>query len=81
MYDHPYSSKWYEHRPEGVTENNEVKLLWDFPTQTGHEIHHRRPNITPGKEQQQSAVPGDSNVEKKEREKNGKIPRFCKGNI
>ena len=24
------SSKWYKHKPEGVIENDHVKLLWDF---------------------------------------------------
>ena len=24
------SNKWYEHKPEGVIENDHVKLFWDF---------------------------------------------------
>ena len=28
------SNKWYEHKPEGVIENDHVKLLWDCNIQT-----------------------------------------------
>ena len=39
------SSKWYEHRPEGVIENDHVKLLWDFNIQTSTYIQARRPDV------------------------------------
>ena len=47
--------KWFEHVPEGVVENEEVKLLWDVNIQCDNVIEARRPDI---------AV-----VEKKERKK------------
>ena len=40
VYDLPYSSKWYEHSPAGITENEEVKMLWDFTITTDREINH-----------------------------------------
>ena len=44
-YDLPHSSKWYEHNsPAGITENEEVKILWDF-TIPDREITHCRPDI------------------------------------
>ena len=29
---------WYEHTPEGVVENEEVKILWDVMIQRSREI-------------------------------------------
>ena len=37
--------KWYNHKPASVVENDRVKTLWDFDTQTGYVIQHRRPGI------------------------------------
>ena len=31
-------TKWYEHSPKSVEENEEVKLLWDFTIQTDRQI-------------------------------------------
>ena len=39
------SEKWYEHAPEGVVENEEVKILWDVMIQCDREIKARKPNI------------------------------------
>ena len=41
------AEKWYEHtcKPESVSKNGHVKLLWDFYIQTGREIQVRRPDI------------------------------------
>lgn len=36
----------YEHSPVGITENEEMKILWDFTIQTDHELNHRKPDIT-----------------------------------
>ena len=37
--------KWYEHALDSVSENNEVKLLWDVNIQCDHVIEARRPDI------------------------------------
>ena len=36
---------WYEHRAEGVVENQEAKNLWDFNIKTGRVIEARRSDI------------------------------------
>ncbi|XP_068680664.1 uncharacterized protein [Montipora foliosa] len=36
--------KWYEHFPEPVVENTNVKILWDFTIQTDKKVTHNRPN-------------------------------------
>ena len=36
-------SKWYEHLPEAVIENDSCKILWDFTIQVDHFITARRP--------------------------------------
>ena len=37
--------KWYKHAPDSVSENDEVKLLWDVNIQCDHVIEARRPDI------------------------------------
>ena len=67
--------KWYEHEPESVSENEEYKILRDFSTRTDHVIEARRPDlVVAGKKRRicktiDFAVPGDSRVEEKEKEK------------
>lgn len=41
-----YRQQVYEHSPVGITENEEMKILWNFTIQTDHELNHRRPDIT-----------------------------------
>ena len=41
-----YRQQVYEHSPAGITENEEMKILWDFTIQTDHEMNHRTPDIT-----------------------------------
>ncbi|XP_068707395.1 uncharacterized protein [Montipora foliosa] len=41
----PCKDKWYVHDPEGVIENDQVKVLWDFRIQTDHQIEHNRPDV------------------------------------
>ena len=36
-------SKWYEHQPKMVIENDSCKILWDFTIQVDHFITARRP--------------------------------------
>ena len=86
-YDLPFSGKWHEHSPAGITENEEVKILWDFAIQTYREVNHRRPDITVHDENNKKvlikdiALRGDSSVEGKLREREtAKIPRLSKGN-
>ena len=69
------SDKWYEHQPESVMENEKVKLLWDFDIRTEKVIRAHRPDLTlidKGRNKVSLidvAVPWDSRVEEKEREK------------
>ena len=44
-YNLEFTDKWYQHSPEPVAENEEVKILWDFMIQTDRVIEHRRPDI------------------------------------
>ena len=36
--------KWYEHLPESVVENNEVKLFWDMNIQCDNVVEARMPD-------------------------------------
>ena len=67
--------KWYEHEPESVLENEDYKILWDFNIQTDHVIEARRPDLVVVDKKERScqiidfAVPGDSRIEEKEKDK------------
>ena len=66
--------KWYEHEPESVLENEDYKILWDFSIQTDHVIEARRPDLVVVDKKERSkiidfAVPGDSRIEEKEKDK------------
>ena len=81
----PCEDKWYDHDPEGVIENDQVKVLWDFRIQTDHQIEHNRPDVVVLDMIERScyvidiACPFDTRVLEKEQEKNyGKIPRIKK---
>ena len=43
-YDIQRDDKWYDHKPEGVIENERAKILWDFMIQCDHQIEHRKPD-------------------------------------
>ena len=63
-----------EHDPESILESRDYKILWDFSIQTDHVIEDRRPDLVVVDKQRTCkiigfAVPGDSRIEKKEREK------------
>ena len=72
------TDKWYQHSPEPVAENEEVKILWDFMIQTDRVIEHRRPDIVVVEKIGGKcfiidiAVPDDHNVQHKELEKTKK---------
>ena len=61
-------SKWYEHKPEGVIENDHVKLLWYFNIQTSTFIQARRPDVVVVDRDRKTcniidiAVPGDAGI-------------------
>ena len=67
--------KWYEHEPESVLENEDYKILWDFSIQTDHVIEAWRPDLVVVDKKERScriinfAVPGDSRIEEKEKDK------------
>ena len=67
--------KWYEHEPESVLENEDYKILWDFIIQTDHVIEARRPDLVVVDKKERSckiidfAVPGDSRIGEKEKDK------------
>ena len=74
-YNLPATEKWYEHKPNTVTENDECTILWDIPIHTDREIKANRPDIiVKDKEQKQCylidmTVPSERNVSAKEVEK------------
>ena len=69
------TNQWYEHKPEGVIENDYVKLLWDFNIQTSTYIQGRRPDVVEVDRDKETcniidiAVPGDAGIVEKEKEK------------
>ena len=66
---------WYNHKPEGVAENETIKVLWDININTDYEIEHRRPGIVVELKSEKGcliidiAVPRDTRIQKKEQEK------------
>ena len=67
--------KWYEHQPEGVMENENIKILWDMMIQCDRYIECRKPDIVVIDNKDKTcliidiAVPGDTRVRSKEEEK------------
>ena len=61
--------------PDSVSENNEVKLLWDMNIQRDHVIEARTPDIVVVNKQERkcaivdTAVPGNKRIGEKENEK------------
>ena len=78
-------SKWYEHQPEAVIENDFCKILWDFTVQTDHFITARKPDkIFLDKEHHEYqiidfAIPHDTRVDGKEIEKIEKYLNLARG--
>ena len=70
-----HKDKWYEHNPEGVAENECVKLLWNVNIQCDNVIEARRSHIVMIDKKKISciiidiAVPTDGRVHEKEKEK------------
>ena len=73
-YGLPHAKKWYDHKAEAVSENEDVKLFWDFTIQTDKVIHARRSDIVIVKKKDKEcmiidvAVPADSRTWSKEEE-------------
>ena len=69
------TEKWYEHCPEGIVEDDDVKLLWDMNIQCDNVIEARRPDLVLVDKKKKScviidiAVPGDCRIREKEMEK------------
>jgi len=67
--------RWYEHCPEGVKENDNVKILWDINVQCDNVIQARRPDLIVVDKKIKSchiidiAIPADCRVHEKEKEK------------
>ena len=61
--------------PESVLENEDYKILWDFSIQNDHVIEARRSDLVVVYKKERSckiidfAVPGDSRIEEKEKDK------------
>ena len=74
-YNLKINEKWYEHAPEGVVENEEVKILWDVMIQCEREIKARKPDIVVVIKNERScaiidiATPGDIRASEKEKVK------------
>ena len=74
-YEISRSEKWYEHQPEAVAENEHIKLMWDFDIRTDRVIRAHRPDITMINKINGKvflidvAIPWDTRVNEKEREK------------
>ena len=82
--------KWYKHCPEGVVEDDDVKLIWDINIQCDNVMEARRPNLILVDKKAKScvivdfAVPGDGRICEKEIEKiekyqnlNRELKRLC----
>ena len=67
---------WYNHKPECVLENDDCKMLWDFPIQTDKEMEHNKPDITVVDKKNKVTLlidptcPFDTRISQKEQEKN-----------
>ena len=66
--------KWYEHEPESILENEDYKILWDVSIQTDHVIEAWGPDLVVVDKDRSCkiidfAVPEDSRIEEKEKDK------------
>jgi len=59
---------WYQHQPNNVEENDDMKILWNFPIRTDHNICHNKPDIVVVDKTSQTAaiidiaIPNDYNI-------------------
>ena len=66
---------WYKFEPPSVIENENYKLIWDFPIQTDKELKHNKPEIIIIDKSNKTvqiidiSIPSDYNVVSKRNEK------------
>ena len=69
----PASKNPWAYQAEKVSENEEVKILWDFWIQTDRNFEHNMPDIVAIEHRNvwiiDIAIPGDARVQNKELEK------------
>ena len=69
----PASKNPWEHQVDKMSENEEVKILWDFWIQTDSRLQHNTPDIEVIEQRNvciiDIAILGDARVENKELEK------------
>ena len=71
----PHMEKWFEHCPEKVLEDEEVKVLWDFAIQTDHRLEHNKLDIVVHNKSKRECIiidiacPFDTRIVEKEDEK------------
>jgi hypothetical protein len=74
-YGLPCADRWYQHEPQSVVENENVKILWDLLIQTDQPITARRPDLVVFYKREAKAkivdvaIPYDSRIEEKQEEK------------
>ena len=65
----------YAYDPDPVLENEQAKIMWNFPVQTDHTIRHNKPDILLVDKNERHAiiidiaVPSDYNITRKRAEK------------
>ena len=71
-YDIPYNAvAWWKYDPDPLVENDEVKILWNFPVQTDQRVQHNKPDIMIIEKRSRKAhiidvaVPNDNNIARK----------------
>ena len=74
-YNLEITQQWWKHKPEPVTENRDVKILWDFSIRTDCKIQANKPDLVVVDKAKKTllivdiACPLDINIGKKEQEK------------
>ena len=70
-----HGDRWYNHKIDSAIVTNDLRLLWDFPIQTGYRLEHNRPDIVLENKKDRScllidiACPFDTRIDRKEKEK------------
>ena len=75
LLDNNIEEKWFKYDPEPLLEDENTKILWNFPIQTDHLVRHNKPDLLVIEKKKRKAfiidiaVPNDNNIMKKRREK------------
>lgn len=72
----PLATKWQEHQPEGVMQNETCKVIWDFTIQADHVLTTKGPDLIVDNERNEFqitdfAVPYDTKKYVKRTEESG----------